>query len=269
METLETFGGNTKTPQDKPKTEKCRIVPSKKWCFTAFDDEMETLETKIKSSKNIKFVFGREICPTTKKEHSQGYIECETKIRPIEFFKTITAHWEKCKGSQEENIKYCTKDNKFETNFKIRKAIKDPLEGKTLYKWQEEIIKIINEPVDERKIYWYWESEGCTGKSTLAKHIVLNYQALVVGGKGNDIKFAVAEYVKTKDVEVVIYDIPRTIGNTVSYSSIEEIKNGLMFSNKYESGQVVFNSPHIIVFSNSPPNTDNLSKDRWVVRNVE
>lgn len=114
METLETLGGNTKTPKVRP-------VPSKKWCFTAYGDEMETLETKIRESKKtIKYIIGNETCPETGRKHKQGYIEAENKIRPVEHFETKTVHWEKTKGSRQENIKYCQKEGDYKTNFDIK-----------------------------------------------------------------------------------------------------------------------------------------------------
>ena len=48
------------------------------------------------------------------------------------------------------------------------------------------------------------------------------------------------------------------------FSSIESLKNGLLFSGKYESGQLVTPNPHVIIFSNwLPPNPRKLSRDRW------
>ena len=46
---------------------------------------------------------------------------------------------------------------------------------------------------------------------------------------------------------------------------MEAIKNGCFFSGKYESGMVRFNSPHILVFANEPPERTKLSQDRWCV----
>jgi len=44
---------------------------------------------------------------------------------------------------------------------------------------------------------------------------------------------------------------------------LESIKNGLFFSGKYESTQVVMNSPHLIIFANEPPDKSKMSADRW------
>jgi len=287
METLETLRGNTKTLKltdnieeiDQLETKSKRFVPSTRWCFTAYNDEIDKLWNEIPTDTTIKwYVMGREICPTTGRPHLQGFIESLIKIRPTEKYKTKDCHWEKTKRSNDENYIYCRKlgekipNELYRTNMvlvkPVRKQVLDPLQGLALYAWQTDILTIVKEPVDPRKIYWFWESEGCTGKSTIAKHICMNYQALSVGGKGNDIKYAVATYLENRDLDVLIYDVPRNIGNVISYSSIEEIKNGCMFNNKYESGMRIFNSPHIIIFSNFPPELEKLSSDRWIVQHI-
>jgi len=129
METLETLRGNTITLKDSKKN---RQVPSKRWCFTAFGAEMIILESKILSG-NLKYIFGEEICPVTKRLHIQGYLECDKKIRPIEVFNTCTVHWEHAKGNRQANYEYCCKDGKFKTNLKCKRRT----DGS--YAWLEEI----------------------------------------------------------------------------------------------------------------------------------
>lgn len=53
--------------------------------------------------------------------------------------------------------------------------IRDPLGGKNLYSWQEEVLGILSEQPDERTINWFWETDGNMGKTSLAKSICLKY----------------------------------------------------------------------------------------------
>jgi len=46
---------------------------------------------------------------------------------------------------------------------------------------------------------------------------------------------------------------------------LESIKNGLIVNTKYETGSKLFNSPHIIVFSNMSPDVSAMSMDRWKI----
>jgi len=268
METLETVGnlqGNTSSC-------KFRAVPSKRWCFTAYADEMETLETKVTNDPNVLYGFGREICPTTGREHSQGFIEHDKKIRPVEHYKTKSTHWEKMKGSINDNIRYCSKDGKYTTNTQLRAEaapIEDPMEGLTLHDWQVEIRKLLFTKPDPRKVYVFIDTKGGGGKSSFAKHLVLTMDAISVSGKSADVKCAIADMIKQKkEIKSVIWDLPRCVGDMVNYQSIEEVKNGMFFSGKYESGMVLYNIPHIIIFTNHVPELEKLSADRWVIQHI-
>lgn len=254
--------GNTKTSPSAG-----RISAAKRWVFTAYELMAPELIDLIKDLGE--YVFGEEICPSTQRNHLQGYIEFHKKCRPLECVKVKTIHWEKAKGNKQENIKYCTKDGKYHSNMKLPKPIKDPLEGKELYEWQSEIINIIKNEPDPRKIYWYWDKKGCKGKTTLAKHLCLKYNALYVAGNNADMKYAISACLEQeKEIEIVILDIPRTKEGFVSYTGMEEIKNGIFFSSKYESGMCMFNVPHFICFANFLPETEKLSADRWEINEI-
>ena len=67
------------------------------------------------------------------------------------------------------------------------------------------------------------------------------------------------------ELKMLIIDHPRS-GGRFNYGAVESISNGYFFSGKYESGMCVFNPPHIVVFSNMPPdkNNEEISKDRII-----
>ncbi len=146
----------------------------------------------------------------------------------------------------------------------------DPLEGKELYNFQQRIIDIVNGPVHDRLIYWFFSSKGGIGKSALVKSLVMNYGALICGGKKGDMFYAVNKMVEKGDPpDLVVFDIPRSQGATVAYDGIECIKNGCFFSSKYESGACIMNTPHIIVFANMGPVIHMMSNDRWAVTDLD
>lgn len=253
--------GNTKT---SPST---RSNAAKRFTFTEFKLMAPEMEELLKDLGN--YVIGEEICPSTGKKHLQGYVEFHKKCRPLEVFKNNKAHWEVARGNRDSNIKYCTKDGNYVTNIKFPKPVIDPLKGLTLYKWQEKVLKIIKGNADPRKIHWFWEKKGCTGKTTLAKHLCLNYDALYVAGSNADMKYAISGCLESKkEVDIVILDIPRTKEGFVSYTGMEEIKNGIFFSSKYESGMCLFNVPHFFVFANFAPEKEKLSTDRWDITDI-
>ena len=155
------------------------------------------------------------------------------------------------------------KDNDYVTNiFKYKKM---ELELKD---WQKIIMEDIKKK-DDRKIIWVYDEKGNAGKTTFAKYLCKNYGALYVSGKSADIKYAIAQCLEEdKEVEICIWDFPRSLENYVSYEAIEAVKNGIFFNSKYESGMCVFESPCVIIFSNFEPDYEKLSKDRWDVRKL-
>lgn len=133
---------------------------------------------------------------------------------------------------------------------------------------QRRIADMFAEPEDPlwgRKIYWFWEPNGNWGKSVLATYLIDQRNAIEVSGAAKDCFCGIANQLEKHDIEIVIFDIPRSCVDYVSFQAIEKIKDGKFFSAKYESGMVRFNRPHIICFANSPPPEEKLSLDRWEV----
>lgn len=136
---------------------------------------------------------------------------------------------------------------------------------KELYDWQKDIIEIIKAPADDRKVFWYWSVRGNVGKSQFVKHLCMNYNAiLLTKGKYNDICNLIFKANMIMN-NIVVFDLPRNNGNSISYDAIESIKNGMITNMKYETGFVCFPSPHILVFANEPPDECKLSADRWII----
>lgn len=141
-------------------------------------------------------------------------------------------------------------------------TIVDPMDGLIYHDWQITILNIINKTPDNRTIHWFWEAKGNIGKTSFCKHLVLTRDATYVLGKKADIYYAI-----NNNINILLIDIPRTIEGKIDYlyEILESVKNGMIFSGKYESKTKIFNPPHVIVFSNFPPNQSMLSADRWAI----
>ncbi|AXQ66295.1 MAG: putative viral replication protein [Cressdnaviricota sp.] len=269
LETMETLDlGNTSTKSNKKK----RVIPTKKWLCTLFNMKMETA-VEIFQVGTTKGVIGAEICPTTGREHLQCYFVFNTKIRANETYKLLKGHWEKAKGTDEDNYRYCTKDNRSREwgHFPILSEIYK-LCYSDLRDSQKEIVdmfKTREHPKYGRKIYWFWEKTGNWGKSITATYMVDRMNAIIVSGGKKDILFGVGEMCKDGNAPpIVVVDIPRVSKDGLSIAAIESVKNGLFFNEKYEGGMIRFARPHIICFANQPPPLEKMSADRWVVRRL-
>lgn len=262
METLETEGGNTKPP---PK----RCVPSKRWCFTRNnydDDEVETLETLFKLH-SIEYIFGEEVGEEGT-PHLQGYIEAPVKIRPVEKLGLKKYHWERAKGNRMSNMEYCSKDGKFKHSSMLK-----PRRPLVLIKprgWQKRVVDVAKADPDDRSIYWYYERIGGVGKTSLCKYLVVTLGAIILGGKAPDIRNGIIDYYNNHGYtpELIVVNFTRSQEEYVSYEGIENIKDMLFYSGKYEGGQICGACPQLICFANFSPDLTKCSKDRWIVEAI-
>lgn len=284
---------------------------SKNWCFTIFNKPQITL-----TKWNARYIiYGQEICPKTNKEHLQGYAQFN-KTMTLNQLKTINkeAHWEKQKGTTDENIKYCSKDgkttilgepikqgscqDKFKTAVtlmkqnepwekileecgyamlrykrQIEETIKEiknqesknkiAVKHHTFHKWQEKLFEMINTKPNEREIIWIWDKEGNTGKSWMRNYIIEQFHLILFDSTNQkDVSYA---YNNSK---IVIFDLARHQKDHVNYGIFECIKNGRMFSGKYDSKMKKFDIPHLIIFANYEPDKEKLSKDRWNIKQI-
>lgn len=240
-----------------------RISASKYWVFVLNNwtkDELDEIITICGSNLyNIGEEVGEQGTP-----HLQGFISFNTKCRPFEKFPNKRIHWEKCKSNEADNLRYTSKSGIVHSNFPKPLILINPSK---FYEWQKQIINLISSEPDDRSIYWYWESNGCAGKTAIAKYICATYNAIVVSGKSSDCKNAILQYFncKKKYPDIIIFDIPRCNQNHISYEALESIKNGLFYSGKYEGGMCIFNCPHVICFANEEPDIPVLSQDRWKI----
>lgn len=63
-------------------------------------------------------------------------------------------------------------------------------------------------------------------------------------------------------------NLSRQAEGAFSYASVETIKDGLVFSGKYEGGTRLYARPHVIIFANWLPDMTKLSLDRWDIRTL-
>lgn len=254
------------TSGDTPVILKSRECQFKCWCWTLPFDENSSLETVETNFREIceEYTFQLEQGKTTEYKHYQGFCRLKERMRLSQLKSKLG--FEKIHLEPSKNIhaskKYCLK-----TDTRISGPWIWPIPYNiniTLYDWQENLLKILLEPPNDRTIYWYWDNTGKTGKTTFAKWLVLNHKAGYVSGKANDIKY----YCSLNDHPIYIFDFTRSLEDYVSYEAIEAIKNGIFFCGKYESTTICRPSPHIICFANFEPDLHKLSQDRWVVKEI-
>lgn len=236
--------------------------------FSNYDtDDIDGLDALFKEICTD-YIFQEEIGDKTNTPHLQGAIRLKRPMRYSEFSPDKKIHWEPQASLKNKN--YCCKTETRKVGGRIcyGGSYKPPnvlrlINPAIFYQWQKDIVStLITEP-DDRTVFWYWSQKGNMGKSSFVKYAVMNHNAIpAISGKYSDICNLIFKQDMDK-CRCIIFDIPRNNGNSVSYSAIESIKNGLIVNTKYETGFKVFNPPHIIVFSNEAPDISKLSVDRW------
>lgn len=262
------LGGNSITPK------KSQISCAKKWCFTMnnyTDSSLSSIFSFLKVGDRS--IVGKEVGETGTK-HLQGFIEFKAKCRPLERIKIQGIHWEKCRLSAQTNIEYCSKDGDYEIfgNITIKKEVKI-LKVEEFYDWEKIIIDLIKENPSDRTIFWFTDLGKCgTGKTTFCKYLIVKYNAIVLGGKCADMKNGIVDYIKNNDgctPELILINLPKTFDiHYLSYTGIEEVKDMMFYSGKYEGGMVCGNCPHLLIFSNELPDWDKVDVQRWKVYNI-
>lgn len=236
------------------------------YCGTVFDYEniIDAIENRLNEICK-KWIYGLEICPTTNRKHLQLFFSLKKAMRITELKIPGQPHLDDCKGTEEQNIIYCKKDGNYKS-YGFPKPIKII---ENLHQWQKDIEEIFYQEPDDRTINWFWEDVGGIGKSAFVKYMVIKHKCLFCdGGKKSDIINLVFNN-NMDDCKCIIWDIPRSTKGHISYSTLESIKNGLICNTKYETGVKYFNSPHVFVFANFPPDDENqLSLDRWNIVNL-
>jgi len=175
--------GNTKQTKSLNK-----VTQSKYWCFTFHhytSIDIVHFES-IFNNNDIAYVMGFEICPTTGTHHIQGYIAAKIKLRPSSLKLNKKIHWEKIKGSQLENIIYCTKSGHY-----IAHGLIVPQRSNiicNLKPWQYKIEKLYYTQPDGRSVYWFTDTLGGAGKSSFCKYMSVKHRVPVIqSGKMTDL----------------------------------------------------------------------------------
>lgn len=266
------------------------------WCFTCNNPPRSPSSVvSVLTSLNAAFCFQLETGDSGT-PHYQGVV----RFRVKRAFSTVVkktaaalpgAHWERCKALASA-IAYCQKPEgrvagpwigrpvsgavagpKQEALFRLVQAPTDRYEEARASPWQKDLLQTLSLPPDSRTVHWFYETVGGVGKSCMARHLVgfaWAGRAIIVSGRAADIRHRFISFAGENGAPaLVIVDIPRVSKGHFSVAAIEDIKNGIISSSKYEGGQLVFDPPHVVVFSNDPPPWSAMSLDRWNVRHIQ
>ncbi len=254
-----------------PRQNQTQEVGSKKWIFTLNNPNVGDHLKYINCADVASYCFQDEVGEENGTPHYQGTISFKNRKR-LTWLKRLCprSSWRKCKD-WDASIRYCSNPAKRSPGGSLwenclPEEIIDFLKGKDLYPWQQYVLTYLSQPRDPRQLVWIWDPTGATGKTMLVRHLLITQKpcsATLVTGKSADAKYALS--IMKEVPKAVLVSYVRSQEAYISYQMLEEVKDGMFFSPKYESTMKIYNPPHMIVFANFRPNTSKLSMDRWLI----
>lgn len=142
---------------------------------------------------------------------------------------------------------------------------------KELYPYQKSIVEYLKE-WEDRKILCIIQPSGDVGKSGFCEYLEYRDLAYEIPPMNDmqDIMQCVMG-LPTKWTAFTI-DMPKAMKKdrlAPFFAGLESLKNGVAYDKRYSFKKRRMDRPHIIVFTNSMPDTDLLSVDRWDFRKIE
>ncbi len=136
----------------------------------------------------------------------------------------------------------------------------DGVEDHALRPWQETLRKKLEEPPGDREVIFVVDYVGNQGKTWFAKWHCANNDTsqFMTPGKVADMAYELSE-----DKKVLFINVTRQKTETFQYSFVESVKDGMVFSPKYESRMKRLSKMHVVVLMNQDPDTTLMSQDRF------
>lgn len=283
-------------------------MQGKTWMFTLnnyTDEQVAFLEAHAQLDNVIRMTVSKEVGEQGT-PHLQGCITWKSNKRLSACRKIIQAHWTKADKPDDAHAYPCKEDSDVFIQIDKRHAGKRvdleamteqilacdtlhdvykvpgvakyvtwaeklwstrPLEAEsidTFRPWQHVLYQELMTEPDDRKIIWYHDEKGGSGKTTMAKHMITMGGFYCRSGKDADIAHAY------QNQRLICFDLARSSQEHVNYRMIETLKDGLVFSPKYQSAMKVRKAAaHVVVFSNFLPDMSKLSTDRWDIRDCQ
>lgn len=204
--------------------------------------------------------------------HFQGRFSLKIKKRLSECAKLLKTDWHLSITSEENrnnNFYVCKEDSRIDGPWKDTDIItyipRQVREIEQLYEWQQQVV---DDAVtwDKRHINIILDPTGNNGKSILKTYIGCHGIGRSIPFT-NDYRDMMRMVMDTDKKSLYIIDIPRALRKDQLFqffSGIESLKDGYAYDDRYTFRECYFDCPNIWVFMNTKPETEYLSKDRWI-----
>lgn len=131
--------------------------------------------------------------------------------------------------------------------------------------WQDELAQLLDDPADDRSVSFYLDVAGGAGKTWFQQWYFTKHPEkvqLLGVGKRDDMAYAV-----DASKSVFFVNVPRGGMEFLQYTILEQLKDRMVFSTKYQSSMKTLSvTPHVVVFCNEMPDMNKMSADRYIIK---
>ena len=229
-------------------------------CPTSLNIDQESNFNSITSFETKKTVLNEEaIIKTLKMDDAEYKNTLELGRMIVEKAKSL--------GIAEESLRSEYKKAK-ELYLKHEKNV--DIENVILRSWQDSLLQYLKP--SNREIIWVIGRKGNEGKTWFQEYMESKYGwGKVICGMDIKLKKSTICHVLSKrslmSTEIFLFDVGKAFTyDGVNYELLEKIKNGRVLASKFDSKELKFKTPNIVVvFTNEAPEVKQLSKDRWKI----
>ncbi|AXH74707.1 MAG: Rep [Cressdnaviricota sp.] len=193
---------------------------------------------------------------------------------------SIIAAIASCSSDAEAMLKYCENPSQANGILAIRSACPPPPKPprKPLINpdrpWQKFFLELHATVPSDRHVYWLFDATGNMGKSQFSRYMMHTYPTQWHFCRRVATMRDFATVVESAlhvhwDQWGWVFDLPKSIViDSGFYECLECLKDGMITSTKFKGKSHILDIPHVIVFSNTLPDINYLSEDRWKIYNV-
>jgi len=193
-------------------------------------------------------------------------MHAEEYERKLQLGEIVYKHAKDC-GIPEESL---CKEYKEAKDLYVKNKQNIDVENVILRPWQEGLLNYIK-PSD-REVIWVIGRKGNEGKTWFQEFLASKFGwSRVICGMDIRMKKSSICHILSKrslmTTDIFLFDVGKAkTDDDMNYELIEHVKNGRTLAGKFDSKELKFHTPNIIVvFSNEKPDVDQLSKDRWTI----
>lgn len=127
--------------------------------------------------------------------------------------------------------------------------------------WQQRLLSDLTDEPDDRSIVFVVDEAGGKGKTWFQRFLLTTYPEktqVLSAGKRDDVAHAI-----DSSKSIFLFNVPRGGMQFLQYTILEQIKDKMVFSPKYNSTTKMIPEAHVCVFCNEYPDMNKMTHDRY------